>query len=215
MRFTICAGLALALSACGGSLQPAGLPEEALSAVATPQLTPGAPPLTPAISARPLASVTTALVSSATPPPAIIVRGATVVLPSSAAPSLAAPTSLPTPRLSPTLAPVLPLRIGAQLDPPMPRAGTEFVLRLTIADDGDRAAQGVYIATSGPWDRWTVLDVQPGGTFGRDANGWHIASPLLIPSRETRDVEIHIRADEATEEQLTFAVREAEPGELR
>jgi hypothetical protein len=97
----------------------------------------------------------------------------------------------------------------------MPRAGTEFVLRLTIADDGDRAAQGVYIATNGPWDRWTVLDVQPSGTFGRDANGWHIASPLLIPPREARDVEVHLRAEEATEEQLTFAVREAEPGELR
>lgn len=83
-----------------------------------------------------------------------------------------------------------------------------------IANDGDHTAHGVYVATSGPWERWTVLDVQPSGTFNRDASGWHIVSPIDIAPAQTRTLELHIRADEPAQEQLTFAVREAERGEL-
>jgi hypothetical protein len=107
------------------------------------------------------------------------------------------------------------MRITAELEPPIPRAGTEFVLRLAVANDCDRPTNGVYIATSGPWDRWSVLEVLPDGMFARDAAGWHIVSPIPIPPHEERVVEVRIRADEPSEEQLTFAVREAEPGEIR
>lgn len=83
-----------------------------------------------------------------------------------------------------------------------------------IVNDGDRPSHGVYIATSGPWERWTVLDVQPTGVFARDAAGWHIVSSIDIAPAMTRTLELHIRADEPAQEQLTFAVREAERGEL-
>jgi hypothetical protein len=109
---------------------------------------------------------------------------------------------------------VLALRISAELNPATPHAGEEFVVALTIANDGERAAHGVYIATSGPWDRWTVLGVQPSGTFGRDAAGWHIVSGISVPSGDSRTLEVHVRADEPSQEQLTFAVREAEPNEI-
>jgi len=122
-----------------------------------------------------------------------------------------APT--PTPRATPELG--LPLRISAALEPPAPRAGTEFLLRLTVTNDGDRPTRGVYIATSGPWERWSVLEVSPPGTFARDAAGWHFVSPLEVPAQQARTVEVRIEADAPSEEQLTFAVREAEPGELR
>jgi hypothetical protein len=88
------------------------------------------------------------------------------------------------------------------------------VLRLTIANDGDRPAHGVYVATSGPWERWTVLAVLPRGKFARDAAGWHITSAIDIPPQQSGEIEVRIRADAPSEEQLTFAVREAEPGEL-
>lgn len=88
------------------------------------------------------------------------------------------------------------------------------MLALSITDNGDRAARGVYIATSGPWDRWTVLGIEPSGSFARDAAGWHIVTDEEVPAGETRTILVHIRADEPTQEQLTFAVREAEPGEL-
>src|SRR5258708_13127600 len=98
----------------------------------------------------------------------------------------------------------LPLRLTAELDPPTPRAETEFVLRLTIANDGDRPAHGVYIATSGPWERWTVLAVQPRGTFARDAAGWHISSAIDIPPRQSRELEARIPPAPPTEHQPTF-----------
>lgn len=128
-------------------------------------------------------------------------------------PTPAPPTPTPVPP-TPTLVPVLPLRISAQLDPPTPHAGEEFVVALSIINEGPRAARGVYIATSGPWDRWTVLSIEPSGTFARDAAGWHVISSIQIPPSETRTLLVHTRADEPAQEQLTFAVREAEPGEL-
>lgn len=91
----------------------------------------------------------------------------------------------------------------------------EFIVRLTVANEGDRSAHGVYVATNGPWDLWSVLEVQPNGTFARDAAGWHIASSLELPPHESRDLDIRVRADAAAQTQLTFAVREAEPAELR
>lgn len=106
------------------------------------------------------------------------------------------------------------MQISAQLDPPTPHAGEEFVLALNVTNDGDHTTRGVYIATSGPWDRWTVLGIEPDGTFARDAAGWHIVSATNVPPTETRTILVHIRADEPDQEQLTFAVREAEPGEL-
>src|SRR5262249_45450799 len=108
----------------------------------------------------------------------------------------------------------LAMQVAAQLDPPTPRAGEELVLALSVTNDGDRQARGVYIATSGPWDRWTVLGVEPDGAFDRDAAGWHIVSSIGVPPSETRTILVHIRADEPAQEQLTLAVREAEAAEL-
>jgi len=52
------------------------------------------------------------------------------------------------------------------------------------------------------------------GMFARDAAGWHIGSPIDIPFLQSCELEVRIRADAPSEDQLTFAVREAEPGEL-
>jgi len=110
--------------------------------------------------------------------------------------------------------PALPLHISALLDPPTPRAGEQFTLALTVANDGGRPAQGVYIATSGPWDQWTVLGVEPSGSFDKDATGWHVISNLQIPPGETRTIQLLVRADQPAQEQLTFAVREATAAEI-
>ena len=124
-------------------------------------------------------------------------------------------TPMPTP-VPPTVTPLpaLSLQITAQLDPPTPHAGEEFVVALSVTNDGDRAARGVYIATGGPWDRWTVLGIEPSGTFVPDAAGWHIVTDEQVPAGETRTILVHTRADEPSQEKLTFAVREAEPREL-
>jgi hypothetical protein len=161
----------------------------------------------------PAATAQAPAVATQAPPTPLSVRLETPT-PTRPAITTATPTFTPIPP-TPTLPPRLPLSISAELDPPTPRAGEEFVVALSITDDGERAAHGIYVATTGPWDRWTVLDVQPEGTFARDEAGWHIVSPIEIPPRETRTVEVHVRADEASEEQLTFALREADRGELQ
>ena len=149
--------------------------------------------------------------AAVTPTPAVVERPTAVVPPTPSATATATSTPVP-PTATPQ--PRLPLSIHAELDPAVPRAGEEFVVALSITNDGDRAARGIYVATTGPWDRWTVLGIEPSGTFAADATGWHIISPIDIPPHETRTIQIHVRADEATEEQLTFAVREAERTEL-
>ncbi len=104
---------------------------------------------------------------------------ATPIPPPTVAPS-ATPVPPPTPTRVPptaTVVPVLPLRITAQLDPPAPRAGEEFVLALSIVNDGTRPARGVYVATSGPWDRWTVLDVEPSGRRRARSGAAHLCRP--------------------------------------
>jgi hypothetical protein len=106
------------------------------------------------------------------------------------------------------------LSISAQLDPATPHAGEDFTLALTIGNSGDRPAEGVYVATTGPWDQWTVLGVEPSGTFDRDAAGWHLISSVEVPPGDSRTVQLHVRADQPAQQQLTFAVREAVPSEL-
>jgi hypothetical protein len=72
----------------------------------------------------------------------------------------------------------------------------------------------VYVSTSGPWDKYTVMSVRPTGSFVRDATGWHFGSPLRVGPGETQSLSVEARADEPSDEQLTFAVRESDPGEV-
>ncbi len=171
----------------------------ACSSSAPPPPTPPPPP--PAAS-----PTTTAALPTVTPPPT-----PTLVPSATATPVPSSPTPVP-----PTLTPVPPLTlsISAQLDPPTPHAGENFTLALTIANQGDRPAEGIYIATTGPWDQWTVLGVEPSGTFEQDGAGWHLISDVEIPPGDNRTVQLHVRADQPAQQQLTFAVREAAPSEL-
>ena len=108
----------------------------------------------------------------------------------------------------------VPLRLAVSVDPPNPTAGQAFTLTLAITNEGTRPTDGVYVSTGGPWDRYTVLSVRPAGAFVRDAMGWHFGSPLRIPPGQTQSLTVEARADEPSEQQLTFAVRESDPGEV-
>jgi len=157
----------------------------------------------------PLAETPAVVVVTLTPVPTPVPPSPTPV-----PPTLTPVPPSPTPVPSATPIPAVPLHVNALLDPATPRAGEDFTLALTVGNDGSRAAEGVYIATSGPWDQWTVLGIEPSGTFDKDAAGWHIISDVEIPPGESRTIQLHVRADQPAQEQLTFAVREATPGEL-
>jgi hypothetical protein len=121
----------------------------------------------------------------------------------------------PTPAVTstPTPLPVVPLRIGVELEPAEPASGTEFSLLLHITNAGERLARGVYVATSGPWDRFDVVAIQPAGRLTRDPTGWHIVSPLQLAPGATETLEIRARSEGPSDDRVTFAVREAEADE--
>jgi hypothetical protein len=133
-----------------------------------------------------------------------------VAAPARVPPTLSAPSGLDaaTPRRQ-----KLPLTVRVEVEPETPVVGEPFTLSLWITNQGSRPTDGIYVATSGPWERYTILAVRPVGSFGRDASGWHFVSPLRIEPGETRPLDVLTRADEASDEELTFAVREAEPSE--
>jgi hypothetical protein len=132
----------------------------------------------------------------------------------SPSPSAVAAQVLPAPPSVAPTRPRVPLRLGVSLDPPTPQVGQTFTLSLAITNEGSRATDGVFVSTSGPWDRYTVLAMRPTGTFGRDASGWHFISPLHVAAGDSQTLQIDARADEPSDEQLTFAVREIDPGEV-
>ena len=155
---------------------------------------------------------------SQAPPGPPSAQPAVVASPSVVAVTLASPSARPSPVVavaspSPQRSRV-PLRVAVSLDPPTPSVGQTFTLTLAITNEGARAAEGVYVSTSGEWDRYTVLSVRPSGGFVRDATGWHFGSPLRIGPGETQSLMVEARAEEPSSEQLTFAVRESDPGEL-
>jgi hypothetical protein len=105
--------------------------------------------------------------------------------------------------------PEVPLRISVDLGPSTPQVGQDFTISLHITNGGTRSADGVDVATAGPWDRYTVLAVKPTGAFLRYSSGWHVLSPIAIAAGETATLNLRVRADEPSDEQLTFSVREA------
>jgi hypothetical protein len=107
----------------------------------------------------------------------------------------------------------VPLRIDVELEPAEPASGTEFSLLLHITNAGERLARGVYVATSGPWDRFDIIAIQPDGRLTRDPTGWHIVSPIQLAPGATETLEIRARAEGPSDDRVTFAVREAEADE--
>jgi len=103
----------------------------------------------------------------------------------------------------------VPLSLSVELGTPAPQVGQDFTISLRITNGGTRSADGVDVATAGPWDRYTVLSVKPTGAFLRYPSGWHVLSPIAIAAGETATLDIRLRADEPSDEQLTFSVREA------
>jgi hypothetical protein len=104
--------------------------------------------------------------------------------------------------------PEVPLSLTVDLGTQTPQVGQTFTIALHITNGGTRSADGVDVTTTGPWDRYTVLAVRPTGTFLRYASDWHVLSPLAIDPGETATIQLELRTDEPSDEQLTFSVRE-------
>jgi Domain of unknown function DUF11 len=140
------------------------------------------------------------LFDTETPSPS---SGAQAAGPSPAASPRPVSTRPPGPR------PEVPLSLTVELGPQTPQVGQTFTIALHITNGGTRSADGVDVTTTGPWDRYTVLAVRPTGSFLRYASDWHLLSPVAIDPGETATLQLELRSDEPSDEQLTFSVREA------
>lgn len=125
-----------------------------------------------------------------------------------AASSVASPSPRPVSTHAPGPRPEVPLSLSVDLGNQAPQVGQTFTIALHITNGGTRAADGVDVTTTGPWDRYTVLAVRPTGTFLRYATDWHVLSPIAIDPGETATLALDLRSDEPSDEQLTFSVRE-------
>jgi hypothetical protein len=125
-----------------------------------------------------------------------------------AASSVASPSPRPVSTRPPGPRPEVPLSLSVDLGTQAPQVGQTFTIALHITNGGTRAADGVDVTTTGPWDRYTVLAVRPTGTFLRYASDWHVLSPIAIDPGATATIQLELRSDEPSDEQLTFSVRE-------
>jgi hypothetical protein len=125
-----------------------------------------------------------------------------------AASVVASPSPRPVSTRPPGPRPEVPLSLSVELGTQSPQVGQTFTIALHITNGGTRAADGVDVTTTGPWDRYTVLAVRPTGTFLRYASNWHVLSPIAIDPGATATLELDLRTDEASDEQLSFSVRE-------
>ena len=125
-----------------------------------------------------------------------------------AASTAPSPSPRPVATRPPGPRPEVPLSLSVELGTQAPQVGQTFTIALHITNGGTRAADGVDVTTTGPWDRYTVLAVRPTGTFLRYASDWHVLSPMAIDPGQTATLQLDLRSDEPSDEQLSFSVRE-------
>lgn len=166
--------LAVAVVGRSARERAAGTPTAPALASPTPPPVAAAPPstvasralLTPAV----LGSSFGAEAATRTPVPSAVAR------------LTQAPTNVPAERVS--------LELSAEVDPPVPRVGSRLSIRLSMKNVGRQDIQGVQILTGGPWEVMSGVEVTPQGTLRRGPSGWYILSDTLVPSGETRVLEI-------------------------
>jgi hypothetical protein len=129
---------------------------------------------------------------------------------------LAAPAASPsaalvgtTPVAADTALPEIRLGLDVSIAPPTPQIGQAFTISLVITNRGARPTSGVDVTVTGPWERYTVLAIEPEARVLRYATAWHLISALRIPPGSSGTLELRLRTDEASDQQLTFAARDA------
>lgn len=167
---------------------------------------PPVPTVAPPIAAAPTPTAPPAKPTSAPPPPTAVPTPAPTPIPS-VAPTLRPPTQ--TPRPSAKVA-----KFSGQFQPSPARVGGRLTFALTIENKGDRPIEGVRVFTSGPWDKVTVLAVQPDGTVEPGLLGTNIRSRVVIPPGETQMVNVVVSPNEPGNHRFSFQLNELETGQI-
>lgn len=122
----------------------------------------------------------------------------------------------PVPRSrTPGTGPALTADLSVRVQPATVRVGQPVVVQLVITNLSGSTINGVWVETTGPWDKIANVDVSPNGTFARTTTGYVAQTAMLIPPGATRSVLLRIEPAVSGVQRFTFALRELNGDALR
>ena len=120
-----------------------------------------------------------------------------------AARSAAKPASEPKPTATPA-PPPLAIAFTGEFEPKLLKVGQKLVVKLGIENKSERPIEGLRIFSSGPWAKFTVASVLPGGRLESGLLGFNIYSPMTVPPGQTRFINIVAYPNEPGNHDFTF-----------
>jgi hypothetical protein len=163
-----------------------------------------------------LVSVMTGVFRPSTPSPVTQSTPAAIIAaaqPAPTSPAAAPPAARPAPSTAtpkppePTATPAPPpLAVGftGQFKPTLLHVGEKLVVELTVQNKSDRPIEGLRIFSSGPWDKYTIVNVLPSGRFDIGFLGTNFYSGFAIPPGGKQAVSIVAYTNEPGSHEFSF-----------
>lgn len=82
--------------------------------------------------------------------------------------------------------------------------GEKLVVELTISNKSDRPIEGLRFFSSGPWGKFTVVNVTPNGRLESGLIGWNVYTSMSVPQGQTRTVSIVAYPNEPGNHEFSF-----------
>ncbi len=158
-----------------------------------------------ALASKPSASPTASGVQSATRPSPEASKTAAPAATKEPSPAPMTPTP-PTPTMKVTF--------DGRFDPKVLRIGEKLVVVLGLENKGDKTLKGFRVFSSGPWDKYTIANVMPGGDFDTGLLFTIFTTGMEIGPGEKRYLNIIAYPNEAGNHKFTFEARMPEYGAL-
>lgn len=118
------------------------------------------------------------------------------------------PTPRPTATTVPPTATTVPaptVLFTGRFEPSLLRVGAKLVVELTLENKSDRQIEGIRIASSGPWDKYTIVNVMPGGRHESGFLGGHsFYTNMVIPPGQKRALNVVAYPNEPGSHDFTF-----------
>lgn len=189
---------------------PAAQPTRTAAPVAVATAMPTVAPTTPPPTSEPEPTTTPApiavepTVAPAKPEPTL----------NRAAAARATSQAAPKPEPKPTEAPLAVLFTG-RFEPVTLRVGQKLVVELTLENKSEQQIEGVRIFSSGPWDKYTIVNVMPNGRHESGMLGHNFTTGMVFPPGVKRSVNIVAYPNEPGNHDFTFIPHHATTKQLR
>lgn len=130
-----------------------------------------------------------------------------------------APTATPKPTatVAPTATPkpaAITVAFTGQFQPTILRVGEKLVVQLGLENKSSQELKGFRVFSTGPWDKYTIVNVMPAGSFDNGLFGTTFTAGMLVPAGEKRFLNIVAYPNEPGSHKFTFEARMPESGAL-